>query len=40
MVIVRRLGKVMSVWCILEDLQHKENDRKSKIGGHWRVSDG
>ena len=23
-----------------EDLQCKENDRKSKIGGHWRVSDG
>ena len=30
--------KVVSVWSMLEDLQCKENDRKSKIGGH-RVSD-
>ena len=33
-------GKVALVWCMSEDLQYKENDRKSKIGGYWRVSDG
>ena len=44
MVIMRRCvrwsGKVVLVQWISEDLQCKENDRKSKIGGHWRVSDG
>ena len=34
------LWKVVLVWCILEDLWCKENDRKTKIGGHGRVSDG
>ena len=29
----------MLVWCMLEDLWCKENDRKVKIGGHRRVSD-
>ena len=36
---VRMLQKVVSAWCTLEDLQCKENDRKSKIGGHRSVSD-
>ena len=40
MVIAQWLGKVMSAWWMSEDLQCKENDRKLKIGGHWRVSDG
>ena len=29
----------MSAWCMSEDLQWKENDRKAKIGGQGRVSD-
>ena len=40
MVIAQRSQKLMLVWCMSEDLQCKENDRKSKIGGHRRVSDG
>ena len=40
MVIVRWSGKVTLVWCMSEDLRCKENDRKSKIEGHRRVSDG
>ena len=39
MVIAQVMQKVMSVWCMLEDLWCKENDRKVKIGGHRRVSD-
>ena len=43
MVIARRFtqwsGNVASAWWVSEGLQCKENDRKSKIGGHWRVSD-
>ena len=34
------LGKVMLVQWMSEDQWCKEKDRKSKIGGHWRVSDG
>ena len=33
------LQKVTSAWCMSEDLQCNENDRKLKIGGHRRVSD-
>ena len=44
MVIAQRfmcwLGRVTLAQWMLEDLRCKENDRKSKIGGHWRVSDG
>ena len=44
MVIMQRFAqifrKVTSVWCMSEDLWCKENDRKLKIGGHRRVSDG
>ena len=29
----------MLAWCMSEDLQWKEIDRKAKIGGHRRVSD-
>ena len=36
----RRSQRVASVWCMSEDLRCKENDRKSKIEGHRRVSDG
>ena len=32
--------KVASAWYMLEDLQCKENNRKLKIRGHRRVSDG
>ena len=43
MVIMQRfmqiLWKVTSVWYVLEDLWCKENNRKSKIGGHRRVFD-
>ena len=39
MVITQMSQKVTLVWCVSEDLQCKENDRKSKIGGHKRVSD-
>ena len=39
MVITQMLWKVASAWCVSEDLQCKENDRKSKIRGHRRVSD-
>ena len=37
MVIAQRLA---SAWCMLEDLWYKGNDRKLKIEGHRRVSDG
>ena len=40
MVITRWSEKVASVWWMSEDLRCKDNDKKSKIGGHWRVSDG
>ena len=30
----------MSAQWMSEDPRCKENDRKLKIGGHWRVSDG
>ena len=39
MMIVQMSQKVVSAWCMLEDLWCKENDRKLKIGGHRRVSD-
>ena len=39
MVIVQWSEKVTSAQWMLEDLWCKENDRKSKIGGHWRLSD-
>ena len=40
MVIVQRSQKVTLAWSMSEDLGCKENDRKSKIEGHRRVSDG
>ena len=40
MVITQWSGKVASVWWMLEDLRCKENERKLKIEGHRRVSDG
>ena len=36
----QRLRKDMLAWCMSEDLWCKENDRKLKIEGHRRVSDG
>ena len=29
----------MLAWCMVEDQQWKENDRKVKIGGHRKVSN-
>ena len=38
MVITQISQKVALAWCMSEDLQCKENDRKLKIGDHGRVS--